>query len=159
MLDASADFDLYVIGVSAELSARVLERDARGVPPAGLVRLSPGAFARLRSACSAPLQEKEPAVVEHHVGALWRAAHALHSVHAGVHALTRRTLAQLSNDAEVGRGALVRAFRTDPSDISRYFKRDTGLTLTAYRTRLRLLRFVGAEDTGVSLHAAPQPDG
>jgi methylphosphotriester-DNA--protein-cysteine methyltransferase len=33
-------------------------------------------------------------------------------------------------------------------EVSRYFRRDTGLTFTTYRTRLRLLRFIEAVDGG-----------
>ncbi len=34
----------------------------------------------------------------------------------------------------------------DPSDVSRYFRRNVKLRLTAYRSRLRLLRFIEEVD-------------
>src|SRR5688572_8217932 len=54
LLEASADFDLYVIGLTPELSARALGLDS--------ARLS-----RLMALCVVPLAELEPSVVEAHV--------------------------------------------------------------------------------------------
>ena len=86
--------------------------------------------------------------MERHVGDLWRDAVAAPERCASQHVLTRRTLDGLFREPDLGRLELASAAHCDPSDVSRHFRRDTGLTLTTYRTRLRLLRFISAVEQG-----------
>jgi AraC-like DNA-binding protein len=60
----------------------------------------------------------------------------------GMHVLTRRTLEAVVDEPALGREALARVARANPSEVSRHFHRDFGMTLVKYRTRLRLLRFI-----------------
>jgi AraC-like DNA-binding protein len=54
----------------------------------------------------------------------------------------------LSESPEIGLVSLSRALRANPSEISRHFHRDLGMTLVRYRARLRLLRFIRLVDDG-----------
>ena len=64
------------------------------------------------------------------------------------HALTSRAIVSLLERPELRRDDVALAARGHPSDVSRYFHKDVGLTLTEYRTRLRLLRFIHIADAG-----------
>jgi methylphosphotriester-DNA--protein-cysteine methyltransferase len=69
---------------------------------------------------------------------------------APVHALTRRALSAIGRNPELDRASLARLGRTCPSEIGRYFRRDLGITLVDYRTRLRLIRFIERVDAGTT---------
>jgi AraC-like DNA-binding protein len=155
LLDASADFDLFVIGLTPELSARVLGQD--NLPAhagATRIQLEPAALLKLRALCAAPFGA-DPSAVERHVGDLWRDAHTLRLTTVDKHALTSRAIVSLMERPDLGRGDVALAARGHPTDVSRYFHKDVGLTLTEFRTRLRLLRFIHIADTrGMNLMSA-----
>ena len=67
-----------------------------------------------------------------------------------MHTLTRRALRSLIAEPHLGRSDVARLARGYPSEISRHFHRDMGVTLTSFRTRLRLLKFVDAVDSGAA---------
>jgi AraC-like DNA-binding protein len=149
LLEASEDFDLFVIGLTPELSARVL--GARSASPHGgptCVRLTSPALARLRPLCAVPLERQDPSAVERQVGDLWQDAHALRAIPHDRHTFTRRALVSLIERPELGRTEVATAARAYPTEVSRHFHKDMGLTLTAYRTRLRLLHFIQLVDGG-----------
>jgi AraC-like DNA-binding protein len=147
LLEASPDFDLYVVGLAPELSARVLG-DASPAAYGGATRVhaDPSAFLKLRSFCSAAMGG-DPTALESHIGDFWRDAHGLRGATQDKHALTRRALVSLIERPDWGRSEVAAAIHGHPTDISRYFHRDVGLRLTEYRTRLRLLRFIDIVDT------------
>ena len=148
LLDASADFDLYVIGLTPELSGRVLgQNNLPAHAGATRIRLDPEALGKLRSLCAAPCGA-DPSAVERHVGDLWRDAHTFRLTTVDKHALTSRAIVSLLERPELRRDDVALAARGHPSDVSRYFHKDVGLTLTEYRTRLRLLRFIHIADAG-----------
>ena len=148
LLDASPDLDLFVIGLTPDLSARVLEVN-RAVVYAGAtrVRLDSGTLAELRSLCATPTAS-DPGAIERHIGDLWRQAHALRRATHDKHALTSRALLSLMERPELRRSDVASAARGYPTEVSRHFHKDLGLTLTEYRTRLRLLRFIRAAKNG-----------
>jgi AraC-like DNA-binding protein len=148
LLDASPDFDLFVIGLTPEFSARVLGRDGDAVyRGATRVRLDPAAFAAFRAAC-ATQPANDPPAVERHVGDFWRSAHQLRLAARDQHALTARALTSVIERPELRRSEVAAVARGYPTEVSRHFHRDFGLTLTEYRTRLRLLRFIRAARNG-----------
>ncbi len=59
-----------------------------------------------------------------------------------LHVLTKRALAVVSEAPELGLAEVARQTKADPSEVSRHFHRDLGMTFVRYRTRLRLLRFI-----------------
>ncbi len=149
LIEASPDFDLFVAGLTPELSERVLGKDSRAaLAGPSRLRLAPSALARFRSMCAVPLPGQSPSAAEAHVAEFWREAHALR-LRAGVpHALGPRALSSLLERPELGRNAVALLSRADPSEVSRHFHQHTGVTLTRYRTRLRLLGFIQKVDAG-----------
>jgi AraC-like DNA-binding protein len=77
----------------------------------------------------------------------------------GLHVLTRRTLTLVAEQPDRGLDALAHELRTHPSEISRHFHRDVGMTLVRYRTRVRLLRLVHLVDAGGDLMCAASEAG
>ncbi len=149
LLEASLDFDLFVIGVTAEFSLRVLA-SGREVATTGPVhfRLPQTALADFCDICAAPVNPLDIPSIERRVGDLWREAHVLRSSSNTMHTLTRRTLLSLAEQPELARADVAHLVRAYPSEISRHFHKDMGLTLSAYRTRLRLMRFIQTVDGG-----------
>ena len=154
LLDASPDLDLYVIGVTPAFSERVLGGEA-GIAASGprQLRLGGEALHRLRAACAGQAGGDTTAV-ERHVGDLWCEAHRLRAGIPDHHPLTVRALSSLQGRPELKRGELARLIRGNASEVSRNFHRDLGLTLVAYRTRLRLIRFIQLIEAGQSFLSA-----
>jgi AraC-like DNA-binding protein len=98
--------------------------------------------------CAAPVDAGATADVERKVGDFWREAHRVRVVAHDRHLLTRRTLESVLARPELKRSDLALFARGNVSEVSRHFRQDLGLTLTAYRTRLRLLRFIDLVDGG-----------
>jgi AraC-like DNA-binding protein len=149
LADASPDFDLFVIGVTAEFSYRVLS----GTPEVGCVgpiqtRLTAPALAEVKAACVASDAATDVPAIEHKVGEFWHRAHALRRNAHNMHVVTRRTMASLYERPELARSDVARLVRAYPSEVSRCFHSDMGMTLSAFRSRLRLLRFIEAVDDG-----------
>jgi len=65
-----------------------------------------------------------------------------------MHVVTPRTMQSLYQRPELGRSDIARLVRAYPTEISRNFHSDMGITLSAFRSRLRLLRFIQAVDGG-----------
>lgn len=149
LLDASPDFDLYVIGLTPGFSERVLgELASSATASAARFRLDADSLAKFGAMCARPVDASATADVERKVGDFWRAAHRLRLVAHDRHLLTRRTLESVLARPELKRSALAQFARGNVSEVSRHFHQDIGLTLTAYRTRLRLLRFIDLVDRG-----------
>lgn len=160
LVETSAHFDLFVVGLTPEFSERVLGRGSLAIAP-GKVHCPPGdTFSRLHAACVVPVHELEPGALEQRVAELWREAHAAHTIATRLHPLARRSLLRVVADLELTRADLARGLGTHPSEVSRHFRRELGLTLTEYRTRLRLMRFIHAADApGATLAAAAYAGG
>jgi AraC-like DNA-binding protein len=149
LLEATPDLDLYVVGVTPDFSEHVLGGRALAASGgAARLRLDPIALANLRAACAVQPGGPDGAAVERHVGDLWRDAHALRARIPDQHPLTVRALSSLLGRPDLKRGELARLIHGNPSEVSRYFHRDVGLTLVAYRTRLRLIRFIQLVEGG-----------
>jgi len=158
LLDASSDVELFAIAVTPALSTEVLgeSEDLAAAAPFS-VRLPPREHrALLRGiTAAATLSEATQSVAEVWQMAHWLRKGAAQSNASSRHVLTRQSLAAIRRTPALGRAALARASRGCPSEISRHFHRDLGLTLLSYRTRLRLLRSVELVDQhGASLTAA-----
>jgi AraC-like DNA-binding protein len=149
LLDATPDLDLYVIGVTPTFSERVLAGRASGVlGGAARRRLDPSTLASVRTAHAVQTAGGDAAAIERHVGDLWREAHGLGARVPHHHPLTARALSSLIGRPDLTRGELARLVHGNASEVSRYFHRDLGLTLVAYRTRLRLVRFIQLVEAG-----------
>jgi AraC-like DNA-binding protein len=146
LLDASPDFDLFVIGATPDFSLRILSHDVL-VGPAR-VRLSREALSPFFEICASMVNVRDVAAIEQRVGDVWQRAHQLRSSGGTMHSLTRRALRSLVVAPELRRDAVARFIHACPTEISRHFHKDMGLTLATYRTRLRLLRFIDLVDGG-----------
>jgi AraC-like DNA-binding protein len=155
LLEASPDFDLYVIGLSPGFSERVLgDLATSAAASAARFRLDRDSLARFTAMCAVPVDAGATSDLERRVGDFWREAHGLRAVAHDRHLLTRRTLESVLASPELTRSDLAQCARGNVSEVSRHFHQDIGLTLTAYRTRLRLLRFVALIDRGHRFLAA-----
>ena len=151
LLEASLDFDLFVIGVTPDLSERVLGHEGESATTgAACLRLDPHQLAQFTAVCAAPAMDGGPAAVESHIGQLWREAHRLRARAPDRHPLTTRTLTSVLARPDLKRSDLARLARGHVSELSRHFHHDVGITLTTYRTRLRVLRFIDLVDRGES---------
>ncbi|HET9931054.1 MAG TPA: helix-turn-helix domain-containing protein, partial [Polyangiaceae bacterium] len=149
LLDASPDVYLYSIGVDPNLASEVgrAATDAPTLPLRSQIR--PSELEHLIQRCSDVVDR---AGVDDDCAELWQRAQWLQSnstsLGGAVHVLTRRALAELTRFPDVSRESLARTLRASPSDVSRYFHRDVGVTLVQYRTRARLLRLIREVDRG-----------
>lgn len=150
LLEASLDFDLFVIGVTEDFSSRVLSGTLYDNCTGPILsRLAPSDLAQFKVGCvAARSPTSDVAVIEHQVGELWRRAHVLRGTQQDLHSVTRRALASLYESPELGRSDIARLVRAYPTEVSRCFRDDLGLTLSAFRSRLRLVRFIEAVDGG-----------
>lgn len=138
LLHGSDDLMLFAIGVAPELSSNVLRRAQ--VEAATPIHLRPTASeVRCLTAHAAALAERGNADQE--IAELWERMH-FASPRSSTHVTTRRALAALADAPELDRDALARLARANPSELSRHFHRDVGMTLVEYRTRLRVLQFI-----------------
>lgn len=162
LLDASDDFDLYVVGLSPAFSERVLG-------PAGapiyrgpqLLHLSSEQLTALSPYCKPHSFHQDTVVAERQVGDFWQRAHAMRiAAFSHSHPLTQRALRSALQHTDMTRKQVADAACSSSCEVSRHFRRDMGITLTTYRTRLRLLRFMQlVSSRKLSLCAASQEAG
>jgi AraC-like DNA-binding protein len=145
LLEASPDLYLYAIGLDADFAAEVM-----GEPVLPL-------HVRLNEAELAPLTNRAETIVDRAgagqlVAELWQRCQWLgrNADDAGerAHVLTRRTLQFLVKAPELALDDLAAEARGHPSEVSRHFHEDLGMTLVRYRTRLRLLEVIRLIDAG-----------
>jgi AraC-like DNA-binding protein len=149
LIDASPDFDLFVVGLTPELSSRILGPRDGSTPPGPMqLRLSSDVVQRFTTTCAVHWENEDPTAAEARIGDLWRDAQALRASSRGLHSLSRRALGSLQERPDRRRYELSELIHGSRSELSRRFRADVGLTLTAYRTRLRILRFVKEVDHG-----------
>ena len=150
LLAGSPDLFLYAIGVDAASSAEVL--GARREPLLPLhARLSNSEFslAVARAADIVDCTGTDAPGAELWARLHWLGERAAPGGSAQTsHVLTRRALQLLNAAPELGSSAIATQLKTHPSEISRYFHRDMGTTLVAYRTRRRLLEVIRLVDSG-----------
>ncbi len=150
LLEASLDFDLFVIGVKAEFSSRVLSRTIYHKAAGPIVsRLEPADLGEFNASCiAAQSPTSDAAVIEHQLGELWHRAHALRRRTQDLHSVTRRALNALYESPKLARSEIAQLARVYPTEVSRCFHDDMGMTLSAFRSRVRLVRFIEAVDAG-----------
>jgi len=147
LIDSSPDLYLYAIGVDAASPAAVLDNE----PSLPL-------HVQLAAPELPPILDRAADIVDRpgadSLGAeLWQRVHAVarrsapRSAH-GPHVLTRRTLQLLRHAPELSLTALAQNLRAHPTEVSRHFHRDLGITLVRYRTRLKLLDLIHRVDSG-----------
>ncbi|MEP7050215.1 MAG: AraC family transcriptional regulator [Pseudomonadota bacterium] len=145
LLDSSPDLYLYALGLDANYSTQVL-----GQEPSGPLHVSlSGSELRPVLACAGELVERSG--IAQPAAELWERVHCLARRATSrsaqlTHVLTRRTLELVSVNPELTLTDVAQNLRAHPTDVSRYFHRDMGITLVRYRTRLKLLNFIHLVD-------------
>jgi methylphosphotriester-DNA--protein-cysteine methyltransferase len=151
LLHASPDFDLFVFALTPELCDRVLVHQAALALSGPLqVRLPESTTSALHARLAVPAISAEASVAEEYLASLWQDAHRSRMTAPRRETLGRRVLRSLLQQPELDRSERARLMHAHPSELSRSFHREFGLTLANYRTRLRLLRFIELVDTGRS---------
>ncbi len=145
LLDSSPDLYLYAIGLSAAFSTEALtnepslplhvQLDASELRPV---------LARAADIVDRPGADSLGAELWQRVH--WLARRAPPRSPQGPHVLTRRTLQLLRAEPQLGLDALAAELRAHPTEVSRHFHRDMGITLVRYRTRLKLLHVIHLVD-------------
>jgi AraC-like DNA-binding protein len=140
LVQASDDLELFVVALRPELAERA---GICALPHSG--RVPDASLSHARAMLSGIAGASNPEVHERSLAELFlelgRAA-------SEPHVVSRRALECLARDPSLSGLSLARRVGTAPSGISRHFHGDYGLTMVEYRTRLRLLRFVGNVDRG-----------
>ncbi|HEY5954931.1 MAG TPA: helix-turn-helix domain-containing protein [Polyangiaceae bacterium] len=161
LMEGSPNLVLFAVAMTPNLSAEIAGccRQSRWLPTCS--RVNTGEWELLIQKASGLAGSESPGLVAE----LWERIHNVSGSEAtrtskDVHVLTRRTLDVLATAPELGRDEVARVVRGNPSEVSRFFRRDTGLSLVEYRTRLRLLRFIRLVDEhGSKLTAAAMNSG
>jgi AraC-like DNA-binding protein/quercetin dioxygenase-like cupin family protein len=147
LLDSSPDLFLYAIGLEPTFSAHVLESEP-SLPlhvPLAPRELRP-VIQRLADLVDRPFAEQSSAELWQRLH--WLAQRARPQSPRTTHVLTRRTLQLVREAPDADLTALAAALRAHPTEVSRHFHRDMGMTLVRYRTRLKLLDFIRLVDAG-----------
>ena len=162
LLEASSDLYLFAIGMEPSLSADVLRAERDDVMLPIRLRLDSDDFRSLVGRASAIVDRPG---VEQPCAELWEQAHWLARRRdtrpvTTMHVLTRRCLSAVHRSPDLGQQALSAQLKAAPSDISRYFHRDIGMTFARYRTRVRLVRLIGLMDfEDTTLRSAAEASG
>ena len=160
LLEGSEDLFLFAIGLGSNYAAEVLGSGAEPVVPL-CVQLEPAELTTAIDKATAIVDRKDAA----QLGAeLWQRVHWLGrrsapSGRRGAHVLTRRSIHLLARAPELGLEALADRLRAHPSEISRHFHADFGMTLVRYRMRIRLLQLIDGVDAGQDLMSAASAAG
>jgi len=146
---ASPDLYLFAIGLEPTYAADVLGPEGEPVVPLHV---------RLGTAELTAVLDRAAAIVDrpfvHQLGAElwqrvdWLGRHAASRTRQRTHVLTRRALKLMGAEPELGLQGLADELKVQPSEISRHFHRDLGMTLVRYRMRSRLLDLIRRVDAG-----------
>src|SRR5664279_4562918 len=150
LLETSPDIYLFAIGLEPQYSTEVLRSERQCVAMPSHIPLASHDFKALVKQ-AAVIVDKDG--IDQPCAELWERSHWLRQRHGGLsactmHVLTKRALATISEQPDLGCERLAQQARASLCEISRYFHRDVGMTLVQYRTRLRLLRFIRLVDEG-----------
>jgi AraC-like DNA-binding protein len=152
LVAASTDLDLFVFALTPELCERVLANGgAHAVAGPLLVNLPRSEWPTLRALASAPAHSPEVSVGDEHVATLWIRAHRARLEVPNGRGLGARVLRSVLQAPDLDRGERAHLIGAHPSEVSRKFHEEVGITLSTYKARLRLLRFIDLVDSGQTL--------
>lgn len=151
LLRASPDVFLYAVGMAPAFASEVLAGQSGEASVPLHVRLDPADLSAITRRAELVVDRTG---IEQPCAELWQHVHWLGQRQplgrgGALHVLTKRALQLVAESPELGLAAIARRARANPSEMSRFFHRDMGMTFVRYRTRLRLLRFIAlAEQSG-----------
>lgn len=150
LLSESPDFELFVLALSPALAERADVLLPRGGQRA--VTLGSPALSALRCQWLEVAKINDATTVEEQLCDAFK--HLAHGFDASP-ALCRRALQTLHADPGSSEQHIATKLRSHPSSISRSVRAHTGVRLVEYRSRMRLMAFVRAVDSGATMtHAA-----
>ena len=147
LLEPSSDLYLFAVGLTPHYSAQVLKGDVSLPMHLKLDKHE------LRSITTRAAEIVDRPRSEQLGAELWERIHwvSRRSSAAGnhtAHVLTRRVLQVMRRAPELGLEALAAEARAHPTEVSRHFHRDMGMTLVRYRMRDRVMRLIQLVDAG-----------
>ncbi|HEU5074575.1 MAG TPA: helix-turn-helix domain-containing protein [Polyangiaceae bacterium] len=172
LVDASPDLEFFAIGFHPELANSYAQsREASFGFQVACKQVSEPAIERITSICGSLGETPDRAVVEsllrepfehaaldrgpfgsslQHAG---RSQHDSQSQHGGQSQVARsqsqlalRAASLVQGDRSIRRYEIAKALASNAGDVSRTFRRDTGITLREFRRRVRVLRFLEEAD-------------
>jgi AraC-like DNA-binding protein len=162
LLRSSSDVYLFAIGMAPTLAAKVVNASSGEVCVPQQLRPDRKELAAITRIAELVVDREG---VDQACAELWDRVHWLgqrspQGRGGALHALTKRALQTVAESPELGLEDVARSARANPSEVSRYFHRDLGMTFVRYRTRLRLLRFIDfAKERRSNLTAAAIASG
>ena len=160
LMNWTRDFAMWIVVISPELIEEMIpripilgERD----PGSIVARVLPPKCVRLLDAVAQELSSGFQPLESHDLGFAWWLASAWNAYQHGdsedagpLHSAVARAMALLRENPSKNLRALATETRISPSQLSRLFKRQAGVSITDFRNRLRLEAFVNECDGGRS---------
>lgn len=148
LLEASPDLYLYAVGLDAAYSSEVLGAGAEPVPLHARLDAGelPAVIEQAEAIVERPCAEQSGAELWER--AQWLGRRGVQHAQRATHVFTRRALQRLGRAPELGLQAMAKEMAAHPSELSRHFHRDVGMTLVRYRARIRLLHLIRLLDAG-----------
>lgn len=156
LLDFTRDFTMWILVFSPELAEEMIPRVpvlAKRDPGSVLMRALPRKCVRLLDSVAQELSTGFQPLDCHELGLAWWLTSAWNAYEHGdaddagpLHSAVARAMALLREDASRDLKTLAREARISPSQLSRLFKRQAGVSITDFRNRLRLETFIDRRD-------------
>jgi AraC-like DNA-binding protein len=161
LLNWTRDFAMWILVVSPELVEEMMPRVpifAERDPGSVFKRVLPPKCVRLLETVAQELSTGFQPLDAHELGFEWWVASAWNAYQHGdsqdagpLHSAVARAMALLRENPAKNLKALAQETRISPSQLSRLFKRQAGISITDFRNRLRLESFVSrCDSTGES---------
>jgi len=163
LLDFTRDFTMWILVLSPEFTEQMVPRIpilAERDPGSVLMRPLPSKCVRLLDQIAQELSTGFQPLDCHELGLAWWLASAWNAYEHGdsqdagsLHSAVARAMALLREDPSKNLKTLAQETRISPSQLSRLFKRQAGVSITDFRNSLRLDAFVdrcyGARDSAM----------
>ena len=163
LLDFTRDFTMWILVLSPEFTEQMVPRIpilAERDPGSVLMRPLPSKCVRLLDEIAQELSTGFQPLDCHELGLAWWLASAWNAYEHGdsedagsLHSAVARAMALLREDPSKNLKTLAQETRISPSQLSRLFKRQAGVSITDFRNSLRLDAFVdrcyGARDSAM----------
>jgi len=158
LLDFTRDFTMWILVISPELVEQMAARIpilAEREPGSVFIRVLPPKCVRLLNTVAQELSTGFQPLDSHEFGLAWWLASAWNAYEHGdsedagpLHSAVSRAMALLREDPSKNLKTLAHETRISPSQLSRLFKRQAGISITDFRNSLRLDNFVKRCDGG-----------
>jgi AraC-like DNA-binding protein len=150
LLAGTPELELFAVALRSDFSKQVLGVTEPVIVDFSLSRLEPNAFREVvRHVTTYTERENNDSPIAELWERFWHLRQRTSENADKTHVLTRRALTALLGNPTLDRNALAECTRGNPSELSRHFHRDLGITLVEYRARLRILEFIRQVDSGI----------